>query len=188
MRYRIIKRIQDKQLTIGYQLVSEDNKVLNISKEQTLKAAYQGSIVNATYNNQTKSLSGTNGTDLRSLPAIQYSDIKSNKTVNNGNKQYKSNHQLAKEYILKQKLLGVSTVKLKLLENDRVKLIEVLDKESTGTFIVPKFITDYHSYFDDRHAIHGPFNDCRFVKIIMQNVGGPVLGYCPSLDKHPTYD
>ena len=32
MEYKIIKRIQDRQVTSGYQLLSDEGKVLNIPK------------------------------------------------------------------------------------------------------------------------------------------------------------
>ena len=167
MKYKILKRIQNGQLTVGYQLLSEDRKILNISKDQGVHAAYQGLIVNATYNNSTKSISGTHNTDLRSLPVIQYSEIVKNKTsdpVRISNK-HKTNHELAQDYMTKQKLLGVGDlIKIELLSNDRVKLLEVLDKESTGSFTLPSFITE-----QDYSELEGPFRSCRFEEIIINH-------------------
>ena len=64
----------DGQKTIGYQLLSEDGKTLNIPKDQVIGAAAGNLIINATYNKNTKTISGI-GCDLRRLKCISYSDI-----------------------------------------------------------------------------------------------------------------
>lgn len=50
MRYEIVARLQDGQKTVGFQLKSEDGKVININRVQVIQAAAQKMIVNAVYN------------------------------------------------------------------------------------------------------------------------------------------
>lgn len=142
MRYKILKRILRGQRTIGYQLLCESGGTVNISKERTLEAAKKGLIVNATYNRRTNSLSGTWDTDLRSLPIIQatnYSQSEQPRVLHPN----KSNHELARAYISKQKILGVAPIKVEYLDNDRVMLIQVPRDTYKETFVVPSFITDF---------------------------------------------
>lgn len=70
-------------------------------------------------------------------------------------------HEQAKVYIDKQKALGVGKLKVSLLENDEVKLIEVLDKESTGKLTIPSFITSINK--------NGPLAKCNFTEIYVDN-------------------
>lgn len=172
MRYKILKRILRGQRTIGYQLLCESGGTVNISKEQTLEAAKKGLIVNATYNRRTNSLSGTLGTDLRSLPVLKYHKPENNKIT--PNEKRKTNHQMAKEFLNKCKILGKNILAVELLPDDRVKLIKVLDEESTGSFRLPDFITDFGPPSKLEHSgvdYYGPFNNCNFSSINIGKIG-----------------
>ena len=82
MRYKIINRIQDGKVTVGYSLTDENNKLINATKDEAIQMASKSLIVNAVYNKKTKSLSGANGVDLRSIPVVQY-DASKRKNINN---------------------------------------------------------------------------------------------------------
>ena len=60
----------------------------------------------------------------------------------------KSNHQLAQEYDLKSKLLGENNLEYKLINNDRVVLLDIKDKKSTGKLVIPPFITDFQIHYN----------------------------------------
>ena len=60
----------------------------------------------------------------------------------------KSNHQLAQEYDLKSKLLGDNNLEYKLINNDRVVLLDIKDKKSTGKLVIPSFITDFQIHYN----------------------------------------
>lgn len=82
MGYKIINRIQDGKVTVGYSLTDENNKLINATKDEAIQMASKGLIVNAVYNKKTKSLSGANGVDLRSIQVVQY-DASKRKNINN---------------------------------------------------------------------------------------------------------
>ena len=135
MRCTILKRILDGQKTVGFQVLSEDGKVLNINKNQTLQAAAQGLITNATYNKHTKSISGRSGSDLRSIPSIQAAEITSQKSET---RQNNSNHAMARKYNENQANKQISFT---LLPNDRVRL-DRINPNITDKVVIPSFITD----------------------------------------------
>lgn len=169
MKYKIIKRIQSGHKTIGYQLISDDLKTVNMSKEQVIKLAFNNRITNATYNRYTKSIKSRPESHLKlsSLPVLQASTPKRN--ISNTNS--KSNHQLAKEYELKTKLIGQSNLVYELIDDDRVVLIRIEDKKSTGKIVIPSFITDFKNsqWFGSGIFRIGPFSYCRYSHIIIDN-------------------
>ena len=74
-----------------------------------------------------------------------------------------SNHEMAKRYREKSKLIGKDILDIKLLENDRVELVEVLDKEDTGRLVIPSFITDINKY-------GSVLRNCRYEEIYVDNI------------------
>lgn len=77
------------------------------------------------------------------LDAIDISNLLVSKIISKEHKNNAvSNHDLAKIYDKKQRLLGKPLLKFELLEDDRVLLIDVLDKISTSKITIPSFITD----------------------------------------------
>lgn len=145
--YSIEKRIQHGRNTVGYQLVSDNGVFCNLKIREVKKLCFLGLVRNAKLNLLTFNLVGL-GIDLRSLPIIQ---------LKSKNKKIKSNHRMAFEYMNSNPILN-----LEFLPNDRVRLVEVLDKESTDTFIVPSFITDYTDNI--------MFQGCKFTEICVNNI------------------
>lgn len=163
MRYKILKRIQDGQSTVGFQLLSEEGKIINVSKDQVLRAASNGLVINAVYNKHTKSISGVTGTDLRKLPVMQYSEIVTSKNTGaiKTSKPVKrmSNHEMAKEYLNKFKVAKMpADIVISFLDNDRVSLDRVVNTNSDGKFVMPSFITE--------HSIQA-FKNCIFSEIVI---------------------
>ena len=172
MRYKILKRIQNGQSTVGFQVLSEGGKTLNVTKNQVIQAAYQGLAINAAYNKHTKSLSGKNGTDLTKLPSIEFGEIVCSKQTQSKSKTYVD---LANRYEAKQELTG-KLLKFKQLDEDKFELIEVLDKESTGIIVIPSFITSIGAQENgsnlDQYKSNSPFRMCRFTEIFIDNRPG----------------
>lgn len=84
--YKILKRIQDGTSNCGYQLVSEDNKILFASRATVIKLAKSEGIIGVKYNKSNNSLTSTNGNlALKELGTINLQDIynKCNGIVNN---------------------------------------------------------------------------------------------------------
>ena len=75
-----------------------------------------------------------------------------------------SNHEMARRYKEKSKLIGKDILDYRLLEDDRVKLIEVLDKEDTGRLVIPSFITEI---FNENHVLEG----CKYREVYIDNKG-----------------
>ena len=75
-----------------------------------------------------------------------------------------SNHEMAKRYINKQRLIGREILDLRLLENDKVELVGVKDKDDTGRLVVPSFVTDIKMYL-----ANGVFKGCRYSEIYIDN-------------------
>ena len=72
----------------------------------------------------------------------------------------KTNHELAKIYENKSKLLGKERLKLRYLENDKVSLENVIDKEYSGKLIIPRFITEVKM---------GAFNSSNVTEVYIDN-------------------
>lgn len=80
-------------------------------------------------------------------------------------------HERAKDYVRKCNALGGSKLELELLPFDRVKLIDVTDKESTGKIVIPSFVTHFEVEFENEgdRVGSGPFEDCQFTEICIEN-------------------
>lgn len=72
-----------------------------------------------------------------------------------------SNHELAKRYEEKSRLLGKQVLDLNYMSDDRVELVEVLDKEDRGRIVIPRFITDIDKA--------GVFYGCEYSDIYIDN-------------------
>ena len=82
-----------------------------------------------------------------------------------------SNHELAERFLNKQKILGKSIIDIRLLPNDGVRLLEVFDKESTGVFTIPRFITEFMVIRPGSgRVIEYPlFSQCNFSEVRFEN-------------------
>ena len=154
--YLIKARIVDKRKVEGYRLKVYDGQTelgeQDLSKAEVIKLAYKGLIVNAKYNVSKQSLTGIN-CDFRKLPSIDIKSIQKDKLTN---------HQKARNFLKKLEILGKTKVELLFESNDHVRLIRVIDNESTGRFTVPSFITDIEN-------IKSPFTGCKFTEITIDN-------------------
>ena len=149
LRYEIIEILVNGRKIVGYKLRDIYGIVSNYSLEQALKLAKQGSIVNATYNKYRKGLDGVNGIKLSALKRTQYTG-----------KLGQSNHESIDRYNTKLQMLGKKGFRYRKLDNDRVRLVSVLDQDSTDTIEIPTFITDFGPT---------PFEGCKFTRIIIHN-------------------
>lgn len=86
-----------------------------------------------------------------------------------------SNHELAKRYIEKSKLIGKDIMKLRLIDDDRVVLDEVMDKVDSGRLIIPGFITDIKGM--KRWYIKGPLDGCNYSEVYIDNICGEYRDY-----------
>ena len=77
-----------------------------------------------------------------------------------------SNHELAKRYKEKSKLIGKDILEIQYKNFDRVLLVDVLDKEDDGRLVIPRFITDIrlNNYKDG-----GVLGGCRYSEIYIDN-------------------
>ena len=91
-----------------------------------------------------------------------------------------SNHDLAKRYEDKQRLMGKRVLDFELIEDDRVMLKRVLDKEDTGRLVIPRFITDIwdlDDYVDTENngdfGVYGRYllEGCKYSEVYVDNSG-----------------
>ena len=87
-----------------------------------------------------------------------------------------SNHEMAKRYDSKQKLLGKRVLDFVLLSDDRVMLRGVLDKEDTGRLVIPSFITEIKelgvtSWVYDSTKNEAVMGGCKYSEVYIDNVG-----------------
>lgn len=71
-----------------------------------------------------------------------------------------TNHEACDIYLRKSKLLDKGEMELAKLSDDRVKLIDIVDKEDSGRIIIPSFVTDIGT---------GSFSGSRLTEIIVDN-------------------
>lgn len=76
-----------------------------------------------------------------------------------------TNHELAHRYEAKSKILGKGEFKLRYLDEDKVELMEVLDKESTGRLIIPSFISGCKNY----NVADCPLYGCSYNEVYVEN-------------------
>ena len=83
-----------------------------------------------------------------------------------------SNHELANRYEAKQRLIGKRLLDFELMDNDRVVLKAVLDKEDTGRLVIPSFITDIKKQsYENKGVLAG----CKYSDIYIDNQDGVKL-------------
>lgn len=94
-----------------------------------------------------------------------------------------SNHELAKRYKDKAKLLGEDKLVLMLLEDDCVKLVDVKDKNDSGKLVIPSFITDFDVRIEDGIVVQSPLIGCSYEEIHIDNKRDISLkGLCSGMD------
>lgn len=73
-----------------------------------------------------------------------------------------SNHERYKKQLMKGRLLGLGdNLDIRLLDGDRVKLVEVLDKEDDGILNIPSYITDIEYKASIFKSIGGAVGSCK---------------------------
>lgn len=157
--YKIVAKITVGRKLIGYRVESLDSDSLsaNLDKETVFRMAYKGRLANASYNSYTNSLVGIQ-CDLRTIPSKNFSNIEDAHLKSQI--KYSTLAERAKQFIHKQRLLGVEVFKLRITE-DCVGIFEVLDKKSTGRLVIPSFVTEI-----DYMAL----SRCRFTEIYVDNL------------------
>lgn len=71
-----------------------------------------------------------------------------------------TNHEACDIYLRKSKLLDKGAMELAKLSDDRVKLIDIVDKEDSGRIIIPSFVTDIGI---------AAFGGCRLSEVVIDN-------------------
>lgn len=76
--FKLVSKIYNGNIQIGYEVLDESNKSRIITIENAQGLAMMNGIENVVFNNRTRSLNGTNGNDLRTLPRKQQKVTKQN--------------------------------------------------------------------------------------------------------------
>lgn len=71
-----------------------------------------------------------------------------------------TNHEACDIYLRKSKLLDKGAMELAKISDDRVKLIDIVDKEDSGRIIIPSFVTDIGI---------AAFGGCRLSEVVIDN-------------------
>ena len=153
MRYKVINRIIDNRKIVGYRVIGDDEKTYNFSIEDMIEKVKSGLVVNMSYNKGFKGV----GLDLRRIPSV---NIDNNKNRDDNDK---SNHELAKIYENKSKLIGNENLVLEYGTRDRVRLVMVVNKNDVGRLVIPSFITDIKT---------GALARCKYTEIYVDNRAG----------------
>lgn len=200
--YKVTNKVIDKNKDLWYRLEDTQGNIYYMNKDDVIKEAKVGRVVNVRYNKSTNGLSGV-GIDLRRLPVINRNiGNQNNKISNKGikvdkkvaienkddNKRY-SNQELAEQYKKKCSLLGIEfNLVLEYLDGDRVRLLGVKNKRDTGRLVIPSFVTDFIPIKVSRNAervIHGALLGCKFTEVYVDNSGDRdinVSGLCAGME------
>ena len=200
--YKVTNKVIDKNKDLWYRLEDTQGNIYYMNKDDVIKEAKVGRVVNVRYNKSTNGLSGV-GIDLRRLPVINRNiGNQNNKISNKGikvdkkvaienkddNKRY-SNQELAEQYKKKCSLLGIEfNLVLEYLDGDRVRLMGVKNKRDTGRLVIPSFVTDFIPIKVSRDAekvIHSTLLGCKFTEVYIDNSGDRdinVSGLCAGME------
>lgn len=129
--YIIKSIIKNKHRIVGYVCKLDNGEQIVVNKDKMIKLIINKEVTGCSiqvYKGQVI----VRIKDRSKITDVQYSDLYKNK----------SNHELAKEYMRKQKLLGDRRLVIRLLDSDRVKLSYIRDKAGMKRIVIPKFITD----------------------------------------------
>ena len=94
-----------------------------------------------------------------------------------------SNHELAIRYDKKSKLINKGKIKYRLLENDGVELLYVLDEDTSGIIVIPPFITSI-GYRNTKYGkIKAPLLGCNYSEVYIDNKYDiDISGLCSYMD------
>ena len=120
-------------------------------------------------------LSSTNNDSIKITDV--YAEAKLNIKRGHTSKTLKSNHEMAKAYEAKAKLLNIPyRLKYKLLPNDNVRLVKIESERGIQEVIIPPFITSYTEVDDlETFESSSPFELTEISSIIIQNKPGVPL-------------
>lgn len=194
MRYKIVKRILQNRNTIGYQLLGEDNKIYNASKQQVKVLLFQLYIVNAKLDPKDMSIVGKDNVDLRTLSSVQFDELKNNNTLFLSEKNcnlvahgcdlitlyYKMLEEeknkkiegLIKEYHSKYNVNGNPIVHFTVLDSNHVRLDSVV-QSYTGKIVIPEFVTEIYNSFlgaNANSAIKNALDKSKSTEIYIENL------------------
>lgn len=94
-----------------------------------------------------------------------------------------SNHELAIRYDKKSKLINKGKIKYRLLENDGVELLYILDEDTSGIIVIPPFITSI-GYRNTKYGkIKAPLLGCNYSEVYIDNKYDiDISGLCSYMD------
>ena len=120
-------------------------------------------------------LSSTNDDSIKTIDV--YAEAISNIKEGYNGKALKSNHEMAKAYEAKAKLLNIPyRLKYKLLPNDNVRLVKIESERGIQEVVIPSFITSYTEVDNlETFESSSPFELTEISSIIIQNKPGVPL-------------
>ena len=167
LEFYIKKRIRKGSETWGYVVIEYDAcDPIILNKEIINDLAYIGEVSNAEFNATTGSLSGINGEDLRKLTSIDIKEAVGN--MADGLTVFSDNHIRYIDYVRKCRISNKKlNLKCKLLKDGGVMLVEVADKESRGSIVIPDYITKVRiiNCWWEESKYKSPFDSCRYSRI-----------------------
>ena len=161
-KFEILKRYTRNGITVAYLIKHTESHVEQVlASKAIILLARQNSIKDVCYDPKTDSIFS----DIIDLKRIPSEDFDSYLEYI---KLPRENHKKAQIYMQKQKLLGKELLKFRLLDDDKVQLEEVLDKDSTGKLIIPSFVTGIYTKFYTG-GIDTALDGCKFTEIYIDN-------------------
>lgn len=170
--FKVTSKLKCKGKTVGYGVVIEEqgNTIFrNISKQKLRQFCQIATLSNAKYNPKTNSLQGINGVDLRKIKSINLAQL------DEADGMAPQKAQQAMRYKKKMRLLNKEPqFEFRIVDDNTVLLVNVLDKDSTGKIVIPQFITGLDEKKQDQSydLLEQAFTGCRFTEIEIQNSPG----------------
>ena len=162
MRVQIIQVLISKGEAIGYICKYNSGECLRVDREHLVRLMRDNPdlVINAKISNEAYG-------ELDIYNKVPKLDLDTNKLIGD-NTQYKSRKTRAEEYIYKSKIIGNNIMRFNIVSDEDVRLVSVDNKNSTGTLVIPSFITSFGKT-GKIGANDSPFKDCKYTKIILDN-------------------
>ena len=109
----------------------------------------------------------TDNNEIKIDSNVPILDLNTNRIIGD-TKPYKTRKERAEEYIYKSKVIGNEIMKFDIVSDEDVRLISVNNKNSTGTLVIPSFITSFGAggVIEPERE---PLKRCKYTKIILDN-------------------
>ena len=160
MAYKIVARVMYGHNTVGYKAIDcIMNKTVDCSKEQAIRWAKAGQLVNATCRGAGNNLIGV-GENLSKLPTFQTKSPEETRKARKNKQSLPSNIEQVEKYLLKLKAVGLPTFKYRVSDLGSIVVTEIQQTNYTGKYAIPSCVSEIAS---------GAFAGTKFREVAIYN-------------------